>query len=813
MWANALKAVGLAPVEDYIQPRLSIGNRVLDGEFSTGHFKIQVNTQTMLVTVKNLEGRVLWQSIHNEPFLFSSLGQDEFGPSTTLAGVFTPVVEHDTLTTRLQTITKIAYDEQDKKKVNIFGGLGTKLVLPTHMDYKISFQEITPHQLIFSIQVLGCDRSMQQYKRLILIGASRKEEAFYGFGEQYSSFNHKGQKIPILIREQGKGRVSSSATTLWSSTLSLLSGDPLSSNCVVPFYMTNDHRGFYLTNTEYASFDLQHPERVVVRVNATTMTARLLDGDSLLDLITEYTSFTGRVQPMPSWIDQGAITEIQGGPEKVRQIVQRLHHYQVPLAAICISDWTGYHISSSPPSRRDSTTNINNKRIYTLEHDAHTYPDWISLVHELTQRTTGATSSAATLMVSSNDGDDDDRQQPKDDIPPVRVLVNISPLLSERKGTDISELFDHAKQYNYLVKTTDGLPFMISTQPGNAAAMIDLSNPEARQWLKGEIKKHIFDTGLSGYMADYGNTLPMISNQIQLFSEQDAASYHNQYADDWAALHMELLKEYDLDDNNAVYFVRSGFTRSPGKIQGLWTGDQNVTWDQHDGIKSAVTAMLNAGMSGFSVSHCDIGGYVTADGGIPGTRMIRNRELLYRWMELAAFTPVFRTSEGSIPFVNAQFYDNEESYLHLAHTTRLFTALATYRNQLLKEAQTKGWPVMRHLILYYPDDDKVQQLTWQQFLLGSAVMVAPTLSPSSYVKVYFPRDNRNISWRHLWTGKLYEADGSYQAIDTPMGQPAAFVMEPRYDEPGGRLLDPLLKFASSYYATLHPADDTQGGRI
>lgn len=28
-------------------------------------------------------------------------------------------------------------------------------------------------------------------------------------------------------------------------------------------------------------------------------------------------------------------------------------------------------------------------------------------------------------------------------------------------------------------------------------------------------------------------------------------------------------------------------------------------------------------------------------------------------MELAAFTPVFKTTEGLIPEVNAQFYDNE----------------------------------------------------------------------------------------------------------------------------------------------------------
>ncbi|CAO3582318.1 unnamed protein product [Absidia cylindrospora] len=697
------------------------------------------------------------------------------------------------------------------------------------MDYMASFKEISPQQLEFSIKVLRCDRSMEQYQRLILTSRSRKEESFYGFGEQHSSVDHKGQKVPILIREQGKGRVASSATTLWSSTINILAGDSLSSSCVVPFYMTSDNRGFYLTNTEYSSFDLQNPDRIVVRVNATTMTARLIDGSSLLDLLTEYTSYAGRAQPLPSWVGQGAIAEIQGGEEKVRHIVQQLRDHRVPLAALCIPDWTGQLQSVQLQQQQQPSYNVLGRTCYTFEHDIRTYPDWINLIQDLTQKTIPANALsdgsnegdtvAATLAVTTDDdnvGNEEDKedmkiptdtikeQQPKTptSTTPVRVLVSISPFLSELKNTTKqSEFFDQASSQGYLVQTTGHTTYTLSPQPGNHVGMVDLSNPDARQWLKSVLKKQVFDNGISGYLADYGHTLPMDSNHLQLFSKKDALTYHNQYAEDWAKLHEELFKEYDLDDDNAVCFVRSGFTRSPGKIQSLWTGDHNVSWDQHDGIKSAVTAMITAGLSGFSVSHCDIGGYITADGGMLGTRMTRSRELLHRWMELAAFTPVFRTSEGLIPRSNAQFYDNEESYMQLAHTAELFVILAPYRKQLFKDAKSKGWPLVRHLVLYYPQDSVVQNMTWQQFLLGSALMVAPTLSPVAYVKVYFPKDNRNITWRHIWTGKTYDADGSYHAVDTPMGQPAAFVMEPRDDQPGATELQQLLKFASSYHDT------------
>lgn len=69
--------------------------------------------------------------------------------------------------------------------------------------------------------------------------------------------------------------------------------------------------------------------------------------------------------------------------------------------------------------------------------------------------------------------------------------------------------------------------------------------------------------------------------------------------------------------------------------------------------------MLSGGFSGFSITHCDAGGYNSVTSNIPGFKMVRTKELLFRWMELAALTAAFRTTEGLIPSINAQFYDNE----------------------------------------------------------------------------------------------------------------------------------------------------------
>ena len=43
----------------------------------------------------------------------------------------------------------------------------------------------------------------------------------------------------------------------------------------------------------------------------------------------------------------------------------------------------------------------------------------------------------------------------------------------------------------------------------------------------------------------------------------------------------------------------------------MWMGDQNVKWDQFDGLQSAMIGMLTGGLSGLTITHSDIGGYTS----------------------------------------------------------------------------------------------------------------------------------------------------------------------------------------------------------
>ena len=118
-----------------------------------------------------------------------------------------------------------------------------------------------------------------------------------------------------------------------------------------------------------------------------------------------------------------------------------------------------------------------------------------------------------------------------------------------------------------------------------------------------------------------------------IHNNADAAKVHNAYPVEWARLNEEAVKEYgNIDDT--VYFLRSGGALSPSHSSLFWLGDQLTSWDGFDGIKTVVLGMISSGISGFSFTHSDIGGYTA----VPQFGYRRSKELFMRWCELAAFT-------------------------------------------------------------------------------------------------------------------------------------------------------------------------------
>ena len=101
----------------------------------------------------------------------------------------------------------------------------------------------------------------------------------------------------------------------------------------------------------------------------------------------------------------------------------------------------------------------------------------------------------------------------------------------------------------------------------------------------------------------------------------------------WAKCNYEALEETG-KLGEILFFMRAGSTGSQKYSTMMWAGDQNVDWSLDDGLASVVPAALSLAMTGHGLHHSDIGGYTTL------FEMKRSKELLLRWCDFSAFTPI-----------------------------------------------------------------------------------------------------------------------------------------------------------------------------
>ncbi|MEQ9362608.1 MAG: alpha-glucosidase, partial [Leptospirales bacterium] len=601
--------------------------------------------------------------------------------------------------------------------LNISGQLDCR---GTAVPYSLSFSATDDGHLRFELSI-----DSESFNRSYLIYSSHAGEGFYGFGEQFTYFDVKGRKLPIFVMEQGIGRGAEPITTGADLTAGA-GGKWHTSYAGVPHYITSDLNSLFLENYEYTSFDLRDAGRVTLEAFSAKMTGRILYGESPLALIQEFTEYSGRMRRLPDWIHDGAIIGMQGGGEKVKRVHDQLKALDTPIADYWLQDWEGQR-----------KTTFGKQLWWNWELDNDRYPGWDELRADF-----------------NRDG--------------IELMTYINPFLADvsEKGNHRRNLFTEARDKDYLIKNQAGEPYMI-LNTSFSAGLIDLTNPAARAWIKEVIKSELVrDAGSKGWMADFGEALPY---DAVLFSGESPATYHNKYPEEWQQVNREAINEVGLG-NEAVFFSRSGYTKSPGLTTLFWLGDQLVSWDRYDGIKTAVTGLLSSGLSGYSLNHSDIGGYTTITNPIADYH--RSRELLWRWTELSAFNVVFRTHEGNQPDNNFQIYDDEATLAFFSRFAKVFAALAPYRKALVDDAAAKGHPVVRHLFVHYPNDPEVRKIHHEQFMMGPDFLIAPVLDPDRVrVRVYLPAGE----WTHLWSGEsVTHEQGEYRTVDAPLGQPAVY---------------------------------------
>lgn len=158
-----------------------------------------------------------------------------------------------------------------------------------------------------------------------------------------------------------------------------------------------------------------------------------------------------------------------------------------------------------------------------------------------------------------------------------------------------------------------------------------------------------------------------------------------------------------------------------------WTGDIEASWTV---LAKTPTDLLNWSLSGMPYGACDIGGFWKET----------TPELLSRWMEAGVFFPVMRAHSqiGITPHFPWLF--GADALTAMKKALELRYRLIPFYYSLAYEAHETGAPLMRPLLMEFPDDPKIANLS-DQWLMGRGLMAAPILQQGGKRTVYLPKDS------------------------------------------------------------------------
>jgi len=346
-------------------------------------------------------------------------------------------------------------------------------------------------------------------------------------------------------------------------------------------------------------------------------------------------------------------------------------------------------------------------------------------------------------------------------------------------------VYDEAVANGYLVKQQDGTPYVVFNIPLNEG-IVDFTNPAAVTWYQGLLQQALND-GWDGWMYDFGEYVPQ---DAVMFNGMTGFEAHNLYPVLYQKAAHDLLEQ--LMPKNYLFFVRSGGAGTSGNVPMVWGGDQDTDFNEGRGLPAGLTAALNLGLSGVPFWGSDISGYDYLYNPPP------DKELYLRWTELGALSVDMHDENegvGNEP-VSArwQIWDDQESQDVYQAMAQLHTQLIPYLRIAVNEARATGLPVMRHLILYYPNDPNVTDMT-DEYLLGDSLLVAPIVARGATARsVYLPE----AEYYDFFAGTRVTGGGTITAN-------ATLDQIPVYARVGG-----IIPMYSPDVETLVPATDGSG---
>ncbi|MFN3698764.1 MAG: TIM-barrel domain-containing protein [Dictyoglomus sp.] len=561
----------------------------------------------------------------------------------------------------------------------------------------------------------------------------KKEIAFLGFGERMGNLNKKSERLINWNTDESNHKFT--ADPLYQSHPFFIAWNPdfsyglfFDDYGLSYFDMGNENDSYYYFCSEDGELDYY-----------------FIYGKNPKEVIENYTHLTGRCYMPPLWslgFQQSKWSYDR--QEKVLNLAKKFRERNIPCDVIYldIDYMKGYRVFT-----------VNKKR----------FPDFKKM-----------------LNILKNVG--------------FKVVLIVDPGVKVDRNYEVCR---EGLENNYFCKQTKGKIFTGYVWPGKSV-FPDFLQEKVRYWW-GEKHRELIESGVSGFWNDMNepsifSLRDYILMKILLYffkikeppSLSEPRSFEDKirkikaktmpdnviHGEDEEVFHYKIHNIYGLlmtkatyegfrrinPNNRPLIISRAGFSGIQ-RYSAVWCGDNKSTWEN---LYSSIITLQNLSISGVPFVGEDVGGFW---GDCEG-------ELFVRWIQLGVFYPFFRVHSALNTREQEPWSFGDEKEKIVREFINLRYRLIPYIYSLFYEAKEKGIPLIRSLILEFPEEREAINY-FDEFMFGPFLLICPIYEKGRREReVYLPKG----SWYDFYTGKKFRGNCKVK-IYAPLNKIPIFVRE------------------------------------
>lgn len=321
----------------------------------------------------------------------------------------------------------------------------------------------------------------------------------------------------------------------------------------IPLLVSSEGYGIFVPS--YGKTEFEVCSEVVNAVQFATrgemMTWYIIDGGTMKDTVSLYTSFTGRPALPPKWsfglwLSTSFSTDYS--EKTVMQFVDRMQQSGIPLSVMHFDCFW-----------------MKGCEWVNMTWDDEFFPDPEGMLRRLHEKG-------------------------------LHVTLWINPYVAQK-----SPMFKEGKDNGYLLLRENGDVWQTDVWQAGMG-IVDFTNPEAVKWYQSKLRK-LLEMGVDGFKTDFGEEIPV--EGVRWHDGSDPALMHNYYTFIYNRAVFTCIEEVK-GVGEALVFARSG-TIGSQQFPVQWGGDSVATFAS---MAETLRGGISVGLAGFGFWSHDIGGFL-----------------------------------------------------------------------------------------------------------------------------------------------------------------------------------------------------------